>query len=49
VTVDRDAGFGYDHFYSKHNVWLNTVVNMIATSAYGPYQSSTGRYWYGES
>jgi hypothetical protein len=41
------VGFGYEHFYNKHNVWLGTVVNTIATAEYGIRQPN-GRYWYGE-
>jgi len=40
-------GFGYEHFNNKHNVWLDTVVNPIATAAYG-IRRPNGRYWYGE-
>ncbi|SMC02089.1 hypothetical protein SAMN00768000_0300 [Sulfobacillus thermosulfidooxidans DSM 9293] len=28
-NTSAGKGFGYEHVYNKHNVWLGTVVNDI--------------------
>lgn len=47
-NTSAGKGFGYEHFYNKHNVWLSTVSNDIQNNQSGIYQSKTGRYLYGE-
>ncbi len=43
----NNNGFGYTHFYNKHNINIGPVEAVIANNAYGIEQPN-GRYLYGE-